>query len=87
MALDLLKENYYGDWDPPYTCVPASVLVGYLCREALVCMPYRDVRGEEHRVEVCGAEYDVVNGLVVTDRDGKRWRLRVSAEGVYDTAE
>jgi hypothetical protein len=82
MALDLLREEHHGDWDPPVTYVPASVLVGLLCREALVCMPYRDVRGEENRVEVCGAECDIVNGLVVTDRDGKRWRLRVSAEEV-----
>ena len=76
MALDLLevREN------PGYPQgVEASYLVACLCGEAKVCLT-----GNDYGNQICieKATYHVEEGLVVTDSDGKRWRLRVTAEAL-----
>jgi hypothetical protein len=47
-----------------------------------VCPRWSSLDGEPYadNVELHEAEYDVENGLVVKDKDGVRYRLRVTAE-------
>ena len=88
MALDLLKTDYFGDWDPPYSCVDAGYLVALLCAEARVCLSSdTEARSFSNQMDVRGATYDVQNGLRVTDKDGVTYRLRVVAELVEGTDE
>lgn len=78
MAIDILA----GD---PHHPALATYLVARLAEEAGVCIERDDKSGEieadpTNRALLERAEYDVVNGLVVTDRHNRRWRLRVTAE-------
>jgi hypothetical protein len=75
MALDLLETvpdrelGFRGRVDSCY-------LTARLCEEAGVC-----TTGEVgNRVEMHAAVYSRTEGLVVTDADGRRFRLRVTAE-------
>lgn len=52
-------------------------LVARLAEEAGVCLTGNEIG---NRVEIHKATYDVVNGLLVTDRAGKTFRLKVTAE-------
>ncbi len=67
MALDLLNSEK--------GVVPASYLVARLCEEAEVCLD--DAEG--NRVLMMKASFTVGRGLVVVDREGKHWRLRITA--------
>jgi len=74
MALDLLEIAVDG------TSVDAAWLVVRLCMEAGIlpeCMTEK-----EGEVELHTATYEVGQGLIVMDEDGKKWRLTVYAEPI-----
>jgi hypothetical protein len=75
MALDLLELRPVWDAD----CggrVEAAYLVARLCEEAGVCL--HDAEG--NRVLLEAATWEFGRGLVVTDGQGRSFRLRVTAE-------
>lgn len=72
MALDLLDIN--GDGVSGY-------VVAMMCSEAGVCIRDNDdAERDSNQVEMHAATYDVHDGFVVTDSNGKKFRLRVTAE-------
>ncbi len=75
MSLDLLREDRFGDWDPPSVSVGAAYLVGCLCIEAGVCL--HDPQGNV--VEMAASTFAVDEGLLVKDNRGQWFRLRVTA--------
>lgn len=83
MSIDLSEHKFFfsGDTVPEETIATTGInafqLVAMLCRsEARVCL-----RGEDSNLaELHGAWYDCNNGLIVMDKHGQRFRLRVTAE-------
>lgn len=73
MALDLLEVAEDGG------VVDAAWLVVRLCEEAGIFQPCTP---EEIEVEIHSATYEVGQGLIVMDEDGKKFRLRVTAEPI-----
>jgi hypothetical protein len=55
-----------------------SVLLAYICGECGICMP----DGEYGRVAMDTATLDAEKGLIITDDEGDRWRIRFTAEPV-----
>ncbi len=60
--------------------VSALNLVAWLCIEARVCL--HDDMG--NKVQVDAAQWDLDDGLIVTDEHGQRWHLRITAESEPD---
>lgn len=54
-------------------------LVARLAEDAGVCLTGNEIG---NRVEIHKATYNVVEGLLVTDREGKTFRLKVTAEEI-----
>ncbi len=81
MTIDLMGSG------PDLSTDLATYLVARLAEEAGVCVERDAKTGEieedpSNRACLHQAEYDIINGLVVCDRHGRRWRLRVTAEGL-----
>lgn len=80
MAVDLLAEKAVGETEATFglKCVSSSQLVGWLAREAGVCLD--DDRG----AVLSAATYEAGKGLLVTDSWGRTFRLKVAADQVAE---